>query len=989
MEMSNRSSSGRFETAGLKPERFEDFYYQIWKRKPYAWQTRATAELAEGKLWPALSAPTGAGKTTLIECFLFALACTPPDGRRALPLRLFWVIDRRSVVDQILRHAQRVVAAIEQSKARTIGAAARTRLAQMAGDENEQAVQVRLWRGGLTGEMVGDDHAPLSPCTPAIICTTVDQIGSRMLFRGYGVSSGSRPIEAALTATDSLIVLDEAHLSAPFRETTDAIGRVQHAAREQPILPLHLLQISATLDDPPDGTFTLTEEELSEPDIARRFDAGKPIRLCGSKDQVRSCVTEAHKLAEDGAQIVAIVVNTVGTARFIHAALREHGDDATLLIGPVRPLDRQLLIENMFDRVTPRKRRARFDRPMFIVGTQTIEVGLDLDVDALVTACAPLSALTQRFGRLDRTGEMKGAGRGVIVEPPSECPVYGKTTRDTWEWLRSAATERPLDFGPAAIERLRDESSPPDPPAQPQAPILGPWHIELLIQTSERPHPDPDVAVFLHGKPRDADVQICWRADIYSSDERVKQRGQKEGKNSWQTYLDERRERMQARTPHPGELLSVSPGAARRWLRRQQPVDDLPDLESETKSQLPATDDRTRGRWALRVGAPGRDGIVDVQEIHAAELCPGDIIAVPTAYGGCDEFGWAPYQDEKEKRPVSDLGNLAFRRPRVLLPSTPHLAQALRVSDDLRDTTQETLERINAGELGERDAFDELLPFLTGWLADGGGFATDGALAKSAVELGAFIANTSSSTDARRRRVLPIGTLFDGKERSEGLLVVPPTAAAGRLSGRPVLYETHVEEVAKRARRFTRQLELSPELSATIDLAARNHDAGKLDPRFQAWLNDGAPLNGSAPLAKSGRDPREQRAREARDIARWPPGKRHESLSAQLLIAVERWPSDVIPGLLFHLVQSHHGDGRPFRVAADDSDAVEVTAPVVIEPFSRRSTERTIRSNSEIPWHEHVQRFIDLNERFGPWGLAALETILVLADRSVSAEEGR
>ena len=100
-------------------------------------------------------------------------------------------------------------------------------------------------RGGMYRSNTWAD----TPNQPLICVSTVDQIGSRLLFRGYGVSPSSRPVHAALIANDSLLIVDEAHLSRPFLETVEAVRRYQGAGwREESVAPgLRLVEMSATV----------------------------------------------------------------------------------------------------------------------------------------------------------------------------------------------------------------------------------------------------------------------------------------------------------------------------------------------------------------------------------------------------------------------------------------------------------------------------------------------------------------------------------------------------------------------------------------------------------------------------------------------------------------------------------------------------------------------------------------------------------------------
>jgi CRISPR-associated endonuclease/helicase Cas3 len=195
---------------------FEAFFHALWDQDPFPWQL-ALAERALRGDWPAsIGLPTAAGKTSVIDVAVFALAMAAPGA----PRRTFFVVDRRVIVDEAAERAQKLACKLRKASPDSALWPIAQSLRVLAGPGAEAPLVTGLLRGGIPRDYSWAD----SPIQPAVICSTVDQVGSSLLFRGYGASEYARPIRAALAAYDSLIVLDEAHTSQPFALTLRRIS---------------------------------------------------------------------------------------------------------------------------------------------------------------------------------------------------------------------------------------------------------------------------------------------------------------------------------------------------------------------------------------------------------------------------------------------------------------------------------------------------------------------------------------------------------------------------------------------------------------------------------------------------------------------------------------------------------------------------------------------------------------------------------------------
>ena len=966
---------------------FVRFFQAVHGVEPFAWQRELASRVIEGPGWPAaLGVPTGLGKTAAIDVAVVALAlqASRPPAARTAPTRTFVVVDRRLLVDQAFDRARRIAEALERSEDEAVRTVAGG-LRRIGG--GPRPLEVVRMRGGVTWSW----RWLTSPSQPAVIAATVDQFGSRLLFRGYGVGERLRPIDAALCGTDALLLLDEAHLTPSLVQTLSLAHELERGA-DTPILPQRAprtVLLSATLrpDEIEDVLRVQPDVETSQA-ARRRLGASRRLLLgevdaSGRDGRERLAGTLARlavrALGSEGLERIAVVANTVATVRAIFEEIRGlvgDGVDVDLLTGRCRGFERERLglaarIQATFGAVEPRPPRAR---PAVLVATQTIEVGADLDVDLLITEAAPLDALLQRLGRLNRLG-LRAAADAVCVFAPAlhaEDVVYRDRVARTWEWLRARADGEParldprrpwmegapaLEFGLHAVGTM---VGPQDLEAcageRAIAPVLLAPHLDAWARTSPAPEPDQPVAPFLHGLDRGAPaVSVCWRAALPTM-------------AAWRAELE-------ALPIREEERVDVPLWAARRFLMSLGPG-WLADLETMGEPSEPE-----RAVMSVRGVVQRVDGSLQ-RLTDPGTLRPGDTIILDPAAGGHDSWGWTGSAGF-----VPDVADLVPRRraslrlrPAILAWASGEDPSMFRALLSQREASvREVAESLLAEVVGKARARAHGDLVLGLWI-------DHAEQMRQALTQGRATVSLPGGSDA----IADLGLLIQGRGRSLGDQVEDVGEATTSVAPASVPLSQHSADVGRRAREIAKQLGLPPEIAEAVGTAAGLHDAGKAERRFQIMLHRGDPDRFEASgvvLAKSGMDPGDRAAfRLARLRAELPAKWRHEAVS--LAVARRILPRMAIVDRLLveHLVATHHGSGRPLfpPVAGIASvDLLPVDHPLGVgEAFDGGQIEV-----DHVDW-AGPRRLRVLSRRYGWWGLALLEAIVRLADMAVSEEYG-
>ncbi|MGH3870239.1 MAG: type I-G CRISPR-associated helicase/endonuclease Cas3g [Pseudonocardiaceae bacterium] len=965
-------------TGSLTADDFPEFFRELHRADdrgkppdPFPWQRRLVNRVAATGGWPALlDLPTGSGKTAALDAAVFLLAL-----RDDQPRRVVFVVDRRIVVHQAAQRAKHIAQRLRDASGGVLFEVAERLRALADLGLDEPPLEYAELRGGI----VRDNDWARRPDVPTVIVSTVDQVGSRLLFRGYGVSHGMRPVHAGLLGNDVLYLLDEVHLARPFAET---LGAIRHRYRPPTDVRLpdrfSVVELSATPSSTPDDVLGLEDDDRETPVLARRLDASKPARVrlvtVSGSDQAKhraelasAAVGEARMLLDrPGVRTVGVVVNRVDTAARIHRLLDEQKIDTVLLTGRMRPLDRDRLLGEYRERLYTGRTRDDNAAPLVLVATQVVEAGADIDLDGLVTECAALDALVQRFGRVDRAGDCAAGGHPAVsvilatsadVTGAAEDPVYGDRLRLTWAWLK----DRPLDFGinafTIAAKKRQELSS-----RSHDAPYLMPSHLDRWVQTSARPDADPDPAHWLHGVQSDSpEVNVVWRADVVP--EAFPEPGAAARVTSVVSWCP----------PGSGEAMSLPLHAVRAWLAGLHSGDGAaPSFSDTALGGVDETDAAGKAPPAVRPALHWRGDdstvVLTTKDIH-----PGSTLVVPATYGGIRADNWDP----TARTPVSDLGTAvqAKQRSRAVLRLYP----APALEPDLEDLDDDT---------------------VRGWLEELADHAKDSKhpeLRLLDMVVSALLGN-STLTEVRRVKMAParqIGQapveMFVVRSRKRVPALGPHHESAGADSepatssflGAEVPLQEHLSDVERWARRLGGACRFPTAVVEDLALAGWLHDLGKVDPRFQRFLRGGEVVGESEPLAKSVVSVGDyRRRRSAEQLARYPPRTRHE-LASVALVEHDRELQDQANDwdLVLHLIASHHGYARPVVPVSSEDDPQQLRAELDGRVLEACSDHGLLRLDSGVP-----QRFWRCVRRYGWYGLAWLEAVLRLADHRASEE---
>lgn len=191
--------------------------------------------------------------------------------------------------------------------------------------------------------------------------------------------------ERRCLAQQATIILDEIHAYEPY--TLGLLSRALDKER-----PARLALASATLPSMLLEFFPQGELVEAEDPLWQRTRHRLELR----DDSLHNSLENIISFARDSKKVL-VVANTIHEAQMLYQTLREGYN-----------WEKTHLLHSRFTFRDRQEKEARVGDPppgTIFISTQVVEVSLDISYDVLLTELAPLDALVQRMGRVNRRGE--------------------------------------------------------------------------------------------------------------------------------------------------------------------------------------------------------------------------------------------------------------------------------------------------------------------------------------------------------------------------------------------------------------------------------------------------------------------------------------------------------------------------------------------------------------------------------------------------------
>jgi CRISPR-associated endonuclease/helicase Cas3 len=483
---------------------FPTAFKHLTGNDPFPWQQDLYENwFSQGKFPQSCNLPTGLGKTSVIAVWLIALANNPEKT----PRRLVYVVNRRTVVDQTTVEVEKYREKLKSAGLWDFLSA----LTAIPLGEHDSPLAIST----LRGQFADNREWSADPSRPAVICGTVDMIGSRLLFSGYGIGFKARPLHAGFLGQDALLIHDEAHLEPAFQTLLESIVEEQKRAKE--FRSFHVVELTATPRSDGDTFPKPDEKERNDlhPIVRQRVFAKKKVilhPLPDDKDLVDDLCQTALSFKDSGRKII-VFVRKVDDVDKICKKLPK--DSFCKLTGTLRGFERDDMVvsDEVFKQFLPEAPTQ--DKTVYLVATSAGEVGVNLSADHLLTDLSTFESMAQRFGRVNRFGKVDDTEIHIFHPVAFAADdAYEVRRQRTYELM----TRLNGDGSPNALGGLslkdRQAAFAPEPVILPASRIL--FDAWALTTIRERLPGRPPVAPYLHGVAewQPPETYVAWREEV-------------------------------------------------------------------------------------------------------------------------------------------------------------------------------------------------------------------------------------------------------------------------------------------------------------------------------------------------------------------------------------------------------------------------------------------------------------------------------------------